>query len=100
MKKMIAGALLTSALLAGTAMAADMPVKAPLLKAPVYTWTGCYLGGGAGYGVWNQDAYLEDALDHDQLGAKTTNGSRGWFGTVSGGCDYQVNTNIVVGVLG
>ena len=68
-----AGALITGAILAlfaGSAMAADMPVKAPMLmKAPppVYSWTGCYFGGGAGYGMWNQDHYfLEEGLFTDR----------------------------------
>src|ERR1700681_4138415 len=36
----------------------DMSVKAPILKAPpmpVYDWSGCWVSGGIGYGLWNQD---------------------------------------------
>ena len=39
------------------ANAADMPTKAPIVKAPVavpFTWTGFYIGGHAGYG-WSND---------------------------------------------
>jgi len=38
----------------GTAVAADMPVKAPPIAAPppAFTWTGCYLGGYVG-GAWS-----------------------------------------------
>src|ERR1700693_709220 len=51
MKKIsIAGALVSGAmrgaLAVGSAMAADMPVKPPYLKAPppmAYSWTGCYI---------------------------------------------------------
>ncbi len=50
--------LLTVALSLGAAQvasAADMPVKAPAYKAPVaapvYDWTGLYIGGHAGYGL-------------------------------------------------
>ena len=45
---------------ASTASAADMPVKAPIYKAPVvaplYNWTGPYIGiaGGYGWGHSNQ----------------------------------------------
>ena len=87
------------ALLAGSAMAADMP--APFLKAPapVYNWTGCYLGGGGGYGMWNQDSFLETAPALVQTTSSHTNSGKGWFGTVSGGCDYQVNSSIVVGAF-
>jgi outer membrane immunogenic protein len=31
----------------GTAFAADIPLKAP---APLYSWSGCYIGGNVGYG--------------------------------------------------
>lgn len=50
MKKMIIAGLALGALMAPV-MAADMKVKAPILKAPppVFNWTGCYLGGNAGW---------------------------------------------------
>jgi len=102
MKKMVMGALTGAvALLAGSAFAADMPVKAPLLKAPapVYNWTGCYINAGAGYGMWNQDNQLEDPFP-TVAGSTVTTGGRGWFGTAGGGCDYQVSSSIVIGVLG
>jgi|SRR5436309_3664085 len=80
----------------GSAMAADMPVKAPpVTRAPpvqVYNWTGCYVNGGGGYGMFNQDIREE--------GAKDTIGGRGWFGTVGGGCDLQVGGSWVFGVFG
>jgi outer membrane immunogenic protein len=50
MKKLIAAGFALGAL-AAPAMAADMHVKAPILKAPppVFNWTGCYLGGNGGW---------------------------------------------------
>jgi len=53
MKKLL-GPLVVALLVAGPAFAADMPVKAPLNKAPPppFTWTGLYIGANAGYG-WN-----------------------------------------------
>jgi outer membrane immunogenic protein len=50
MKKLLVLGIALGALTA-PAMAADMKVKAPILKAPppVYSWTGCYLGGNAGW---------------------------------------------------
>jgi outer membrane immunogenic protein len=80
-------------------MAADMPVKAPMLmKAPVSSWTGCYLGGGGGYGLWNQehDFSIDDGFD---VGPTSISGGHGWFGTLSGGCDYQVTSNWVIGAF-
>jgi outer membrane immunogenic protein len=46
-KTLLLLALFSSA--AGSALAADMPVKAPVVVAP-FTWTGIYLGINAGYG--------------------------------------------------
>ncbi len=52
-------ALLTSAALIGGAAAADMPIKAPVYKAPVvappYNWSGFYIGLNAGYSWGHQD---------------------------------------------
>ncbi len=48
------GVALTGVALMGPALGADLPSKAPLLKAPMaapYSWTGFYLGVNAGYGV-------------------------------------------------
>ena len=56
MKKILLAGVALSALIAGPAMAADLPVRAPAYKAPppvitYYSWTGCYVGGHVG-GVW------------------------------------------------
>ncbi len=100
MKKILIAAAALSAL-ASTSFAADLPAARMPVKAeppaPVMTWTGCYIGAGAGYGVWNQD--------HTTLGPLATNfrattGGRGWFGTGQVGCDYQFDANWVVGVFG
>ena len=93
--KNIAIALALTAASTGSAFAADMTVKAPP-PAPVvqqYSWTGCYLGGGAGYGMWHQEV---SAFQNTVAGAtlQQTNGGRGWFGTVGGGCDYQFNLGL------
>jgi len=55
MKKLLCAGIALAALVA-PAMAADMKVKAPILKAPVapeFNWSGCYLGGNAG-GKWGR----------------------------------------------
>lgn len=56
MKKfLIAGAALT-ALIGTQALAADMPLKAPMpAPAPAWSWTGWYIGGTAGYGWTNEE---------------------------------------------
>jgi len=103
MKKILFAGIAASALLVGPAMAADMAVKAPARvapPAPVTSWTGCYINGGGGYGMWNQDLYLESDPAHVAYTTTTTSGGRGWFGTIGGGCDYQVSPSIVIGAFG
>lgn len=79
-------------------------VKAPPPAAPVVNWTGCYVGGGGGYGLWNQEnTTFADGPPRTQVTGTTTTGGRGYFGTVQGGCDYQLaalGTNFVVGAFG
>lgn len=86
-----------------SAQAADLrpaykapPVVAP---APVMTWTGCYLGAGGGYGFSNSEDSSWDTTTGLLRGLGNTNGGRGWFATVGGGCDYQVLPNWVIGAF-
>lgn len=74
-------------------LAADLPVKAPVLRAvkDPLTWTGCYIGANAGYG-W-QKSSLANGLDSpppfppgEDGGSDTGNGP---VGGVQVGCDYQ-----------
>ena len=79
MKAVLLGALIT-AFAVGSAVAADMPLKAP--PAPVYvpTWTGTYIGINGGYG-WG-------TTDHTDVFGVTTghfNQSGGIFGVTYGG---------------
>jgi len=90
----IVGIAAIATLIAAPGYAADMPPP-PALKAPpppAPTWTGCYIDGGVGYGLWNQDV----SLTGPPIGGgavtttnTTTDGGRGWLGRVGGGCDYQ-----------
>jgi outer membrane immunogenic protein len=93
-KSLFAGALAT--LIAGAAMAADLPRRsaAPYAASPVYSkgfsWTGVYAGLNAGYNFGD-----------------TTNSAKGAIGSVNGGSlggtvgyNYQVQQQFVVGVEG
>jgi outer membrane immunogenic protein len=51
MKKFLLGSVGLAAMLAGPAMAADMPVVAPPPPPVLYDWSGVYVGGNIG-GVW------------------------------------------------
>jgi outer membrane immunogenic protein len=81
-----------AALVASSVMAADMGVKAPVMKAPpaVFSWTGCYLGGhfGSLFSEENWTGAAQSIQDPTDL-------------VVGGqvGCNYQVST-WVFGVQG
>jgi outer membrane immunogenic protein len=110
MKKILL-ALTAAAAFSGSAYAADLPARMPMkaapLPVPVASWTGCYIGGGGGYGLWNQEnqTFLEPpavTVRSIQTDWETT-GGRGYFGTVQGGCDYQFGLGshqFVVGAFG
>lgn len=53
MKKLLLSCVALASLIASPALAADLPVKAPVYKAPApvsaHDWTGCYVGGSAGW---------------------------------------------------
>ena len=102
MKKTLVSGIIFSALVGGSAMAADMSVKAPIMRAPppAFSWTGCYIGAGGGYGLWNQENFHETDPGHVATSQTTTAGGRGWFGTVQVGCDYQIAPSWVIGAQG
>jgi outer membrane immunogenic protein len=65
MKKLfLAGVSLVALNAGGSALAADLPVKAPPPPPPVYSWTGCYGGGFVGYG-WGKSQHR--SLDPRQV---------------------------------
>ena len=100
--KRLATAIAAIALIGTPAVAADlarkMPVKAPPPPppAPVYSWTGCYIGGNVGPG-WGRNQ-----VTGFQLAPGFDAGSVTGTGVVGGGqigCDYQW-ANWVFGVQG
>jgi outer membrane immunogenic protein len=101
MKKLLLSIAITAGV-TGSALAADIPVKAARpVMAPVVTtnWTGCYLGAGGGYGMWNQDHHVETFPGLVQTSPSATAGGRGYFGTVQGGCDYQFANRWLIGAF-
>jgi outer membrane immunogenic protein len=102
MKKFVL-ALTALAALTGSALAADLPARTYPVKAPPPppppSWTGFYLFGGGGYGLF-------DSANHTTLNATglpltidSKVGGDGYFGTVGGGYDWQFNTSWVAGIL-
>ena len=79
-----------------SAIAADLPVRAPpmAVPAPAYMWTGCYIGGNLG---WAQlSAHLNDRFDGNDGNLSSSSFAGG--GQI--GCDYQFASNWVFGVRG
>jgi outer membrane immunogenic protein len=96
MKKLLLPALALVALSTGSALAADLPMKAPAMEPAAVrpmSWTGCYLGAGGGYGMWNQKNTA--TIGGVAITEEATAGGDGWFGTVQGGCDYQINRWVI-----
>jgi len=80
--------------LATTAIAADMPVKAPPPpQAPVYAWTGCYLGSNFGW-ARAETRFRFNGLDDGRHSAD------GFAGGGQVGCDYQFASSWVIGIQG
>ncbi len=106
MNSRVAGLLaaLISVAFAHAASAADMPAKAPVYKAPeaaATNWTGLYVNGGFGYGLWSADTTTFDpATGACALCINQEQGGKGWLGVVGLGYDYQFAPQFVGGVFG
>lgn len=93
--KKLALALAVTAAFAGPAMAADLAVKARPAPppVPVANWTGCYISGGVGYGLYDNErtTFSGPPLTPviTQYTAPFDEGGRGWLAGGGGGCDYQ-----------
>jgi outer membrane immunogenic protein len=99
MKKLL---LATSclALSSTISMAADMSVpysKAPVMAAPVFTWTGCYVGAHVGGGTMTSN--YEGASNGGSANAFDSSNGRGAVAGGQGGCNYQ-DGNWVFGLEG
>ncbi len=85
------------------AFAADMPAKAPIVKAPMAVatpWTGFYVNGGFGYGMWAADTNtVVPAAGVCDTCVNQIQGGKGWFGLIGGGFDYQFSPHIVAGLF-
>jgi outer membrane immunogenic protein len=81
---MAAGTLLAASL---TAVAADLPVRAPAVLMPVIpviSWTGCYVGGNLG-AAWGSGKISSLST----TGSVSGSSSAGFAGGGQIGCDYQ-----------
>ena len=100
MKKLALGGLLAVVVAGGSAIAADLPYRAPapVYKAPppqIFTWTGCYIGGHVGWMKNDSDlrAYPNAAFPAAQIAGSTYGYSFNESDLTAGvqyGCNKQV----------
>ena len=102
MKKLLL-ALSAVAAMTGSAYAADLAPRTytkapPPVVAP--SWTGFYVFGGGGGGLWSADQHVQTTVGSIPLTIDQRQGGSGWFGTVGAGYDWQFNNSWVAGVFG
>jgi outer membrane immunogenic protein len=102
MKKLVL-ALTALAAFSGSALAADLPArtysKAPIVVPPAPSWTGFYIFGGGGGGLWTADNSTVSSTTGLVTSGSQRMGGSGWFGTVGAGYDWQFNSTWVAGIL-
>jgi high affinity Mn2+ porin len=91
---MFAGLGLGMMALADPAAAADLPLKAPAMRA-IFDWTGFYVGAHVGYGRGTSDAVLTDPTVTAGPGVAS-----GMIGGVQAGYNYRFRLGILLGVEG
>jgi outer membrane immunogenic protein len=101
MRKLCFGFAATAAMVcaAGSAVADGMPTYGKAPYRPAITWTGCYVGVGGGYGMYNLDTHLTSAATGLPTSVTLDQGGRGWFGTAQVGCDYQFSGKWLAGAF-
>jgi outer membrane immunogenic protein len=95
MKKVLLAGVALATISAGTAMAADMQVKAqPAPFSAAYNWTGCYIGGNVG-GAWgNSNINIPNYPANFDLESSSL------IGGVHAGCNYMFPGGWVIGIEG
>jgi outer membrane immunogenic protein len=105
---LLGSTLFLTAVIGGSAWAADMPRKAPPAApaaapaAPAVTWTGCYIGGNIGAGSASKNwANPTAAIFAGEPGDHGEADFGGFIGGGQIGCDYQLSgTWLTLGIQG
>ena len=102
MKKLVI-ALTALAAFTGSALAADLAprpyAKAPMPMPVAPSWTGFYIFGGAGGGIWDADSNARFQTTGVDRTIDQRFGGDGWYGTVGAGYDWQFNGTWVAGIF-
>jgi outer membrane immunogenic protein len=75
------------------------PAPVPVVVAPVFTWTGFYIGGHAGWGQIEGDATVADAVAGIPAGTVFGTSQNGFLGGAQAGFNWQVS-QLVFGIEG
>ncbi len=105
--KHLIASLASLALAAGSAAAADMPLRAPVYRVPppAWTWSGFYLGANSGYDfglaptTFDQTVAVNGVLAGTSIGNELTGLKGGFFGGGQAGYNWQLG-RFVVGLEG
>ena len=106
MKKLLLAGIAAAALgIAGAAHAADLGVgpyrAAPALgPIPIFTWTGCYLGGHGGGGFGRKNAGDPTGENFAAFGERVRVHTSGFLAGGQVGCDWQFAPNWLIGIEG
>ncbi len=107
-KFLLARAAALAMIVAGPAVAADLPLAQPAPFESRFSWTSCYLGGHLGGGFARKDItdpvqLVQDSFAGAPVTAGITTVSPSPRGVVVGGqigCDYQFANSMVIGIEG
>ncbi len=100
MRMFLSSAAIAAALICGIpADAADLPVKAPPIATPVFTWSGCYGGINVGGARSRQDAdtVALGNINANQAPVFVTLTDTSVIGGVQAGCNVQFSSRWVAG---
>ena len=104
MRRLLLASTIISAALAGSALAADLPMRAPApapYATPIFTWTGFYVGVNGGYAGDRYNYGLNGAYGGEEptyINGNAHISSSGFVGGGQIGYNFQLASPIVLGI--